>query len=206
MNFYYQITATVFTVAFLFSCNQKKIEKNKANIISSIPLSKKEVEVIFIGEIRTRRSFADIQFIKNEKEKDRYVAEQEKSNPWVCEFFPKDSMLVKQFQKLGLIKKDEYLEKRFKPQTKKITVFMDSAKKNFPLIFFNDSLTGHTHFKIFFSNDSIDVNTQAFSPQNLDYAFLDVIPGGNKELVFLDDYYVMNGYNFDFKIYEIKTK
>ena len=59
--------------------------------------------------------------------------------------------------------------------------------------------------KIFFSNDSVDIDTKDSGWQKLDYAFLDVIPGGNKELVFLNAYYIMNGYNFDFKVYKIKT-
>jgi len=62
------------------------------------------------------------------------------------------------------------------------------------------------HFKISFSKDVIEIDTNATPLQELDYTFLDIIPGGNKELVFLDDYYIMNGYNFDLKVYEIKTE
>ncbi len=203
MKFFDQILATVFAVAFLFGCNQKK---STDKIVSSAAQIKKEIEVRFIGEVRTRRTFAGIQFIENEKERDKYVAEQEKANPTVdSRFTAVDSLLIQQFERLGLIKNDELLQARFKPQAKQETDFIDSAKKSYHLIFYNDSLSGNTHFKIFFSKDAVDIDTEATSLQNLDYAFLDVIPGGNKELVFLDDYYIMNGFNFDFKVYEIKT-
>ncbi|WP_460560818.1 hypothetical protein [Ferruginibacter profundus] len=203
MKFFDQIIATVFAVAILFSCNQKK---NSDKIIAATPQIKKEIEVRYIGEVRTRRSFIEIQSIDNEKEKERYIEEQEKSNPFVDDIFTAtDSLVVACFEKINLIKNNQFLEGSFKPDTKEATTFVDSAKKEFPLRFFYDSLTGHTHFKIFFSNDSADTDTKAFAPQVLNYAFIDVIPGANKELVFLDEYYFMNGYNFDYKVYEIKT-
>lgn len=34
---------------------------------------------------------------------------------------------------------------------------------------------------------------------------MDIIPGANKEIVVLDEYYIMNGYNFDLLVYEIKN-
>ncbi len=36
-------------------------------------------------------------------------------------------------------------------------------------------------------------------------AIIDIVPGGNKELVLLDEYYISNGDNSDLIIYEIKT-
>ena len=171
--------------AFLFACNHKP------------------VEVKLIGEIGTRRTFAGIQGMVNEEEREAYIAKQEKSNPQVG--YSPDSILIKQFERLGLIKNNELLQKEFKLQTEQKTAFIDRANRSFPVEFFNDSLTGNVHFKIFFTGDSIEVDTKATSLQDLDYIFLDVIPGGNKELVFLDDYYIMNGYNFDLKVYEIKS-
>jgi hypothetical protein len=136
------------------------------------------------------------------------MAEQDKSNPEVFNYSPKDSMLIKQFERLTLIKDGGFLEKRFKSRTTQKTVFTDSSKRNFPITFFYDSLTKTTHFKVFFLRDSIDVNTknQPFFLQPLNYAFLDVIPGGNKELVLLYQYYIMNGYNYDLNVYQIETE
>jgi hypothetical protein len=199
--------ATVLAVAFLFSCSQKKLPKKNEHIIAIGPSAKKEIEVKFVGEIQTRRTWIGIQSIYNEKERAKYVAEQEKSSPVIIGYSPGDSTLIRQFQRLQLIQGGAFLEARFKSYTKQKTTFVDSAERNFPLIFFTDSLTGNAHFKIFFSNDSIDVDTkkQPFPLQPLQYRFLDVIPGGNKELVFLNEYYIMNGYNFDLDVYEIKS-
>ena len=206
MKISYQITAAIVLAAFLFSCNRQKTEEKKQDVIASITPVKKELEVKYIGVVRTRRTFADIQFIQDEKELDRYVAAQERSNPLVFDIVPyRDSSLLKGFEKLGLIKKSEFIQARFKPQTQQKTSFIDSAKRAFPVKFYNDILKGNVHFKIFLSKDSIDIDTGATSLQNLDYAFLDIIPGGNKELVFLDDYHIMNGDNFDLMVYEIKT-
>jgi hypothetical protein len=203
LKFFNQIIATVFAVAILLSCNHKK---NPDKIILITPKIKKEIEAKFVGKIETRRTWVGIQSIYNEKERVKYVAEQEKSSPVVIGYSPQDSTLIKQFQRLQLIKGGVFLEARFKTHTKQKATFVDSSERNFSLIFFNDSLTGNAHFKIFFSNDSIDVDTKnkPLPLQKLQYRFLDVMPGGNKELVFLNEYYIMNGYNFDLEVYEIK--
>jgi len=187
---FHKIAAAIFIAAVLFSCNKKK-----------------SIQVKFIGEVDTRRTFADIQFMDNEKERDKYIVEQKKSNPMLMNTgSAADSILIQQFKRLGLVKDDEFLQTMFKPETKPQINFIDNANQNFPVKFYNDSLSGTVHFKIFFSKDSIDIDTKATPLQDLDYTFLDVIPGGNKELVFLDDYYIMNGYNFDLKVYEIRTQ
>jgi len=202
----YQITAAIVLAAFLFSCNREKAEEKKQGVIVSVAPLKKELVVKYIGVVRTRRTFADIQFIQDEKELDRYMAEQERSNPVVFDISPyRDSSLLKGFEKLGLIKKGEFMQARFKPQRQQKTSFIDIAKRAFPVTFYNDTVKGNVHFKIFFSKDSIDIDTGATSLQNLDYAFLDIIPGGNKELIFMDDYHIMNGDNFDLMVYEIRT-
>jgi len=185
----YQIAALVSLAAFLCSCQRHD-----------------EIEVKLIGEVRTRRTFASIQSITDEKERERYIEMQEKSNPTVGEVTGEDSLLIAAFERIGLLKNNEFLKDRFKPQTKQVTTFTDNSKRLFTLTFFNDSLTGNVHFKISSSKSTVDIDTQATSLQDLDYAFLDIIPGGNKELVFLDDYYIMNGYNFDLKVYEIKIR
>ena len=189
--------------AFLFSCNQKKPDK----AISYSSPNKEKIEVTLIGEVLTRRSYADIQFMDDEKEIDKHIAKQEKSNPIANNNFSvADSFLVAQFERLGLIKNNEFLLSRFKPQTKPENEFIDSLGHKGSIKFFNDVSGEHTQFKLFYLKDSIDIDTKAIPLQKLDYAFLDVIPGGNKELVFLDDYYIMNGDNFILKVYEIKFR
>lgn len=189
--------------AFLFSCNQKDAEKMNENSIQPAP--KKKIEVRLIGEVRTRKSYAGIQFRENQKEIDAYLKKQYASNPTIG--YQPDSIskyLVSQFEKLGLIKNGELLLKNFKKQTDEKTTYKDSSGREMSLVFYINQLTGHYNFKLLSAADSVDIDTGGTNLQNLDYAFIDVIPGGNKELVYLNDYYIMNGDNFDFMIYEIK--
>jgi hypothetical protein len=189
--------------AFLFSCNQNAAkEKGKSNLLPSI---KPKIEVRLVGEVLTRKSYASIQFMEDQKEIDAYLEKQYASNPTVA--YESDSIskyLISQFERLGLIKNGEILLKNFKKQTDEKTTYSDSSGQEVSIIFFHSLVTDHYHFKLSSATDSVKIDTGGTNLQNLDYAFMDVIPGGNKELVFLDDYHIMNGDNFDFMVYEIK--
>lgn len=192
--------------AVLFSCVQQKQEKPSASEKAVIKKDKPgTIEVRLIGTLETRRSYANIQFMKNEKEIDRYLAKQKKSDPELMVMMPgySDSFLYKAFEQQHLVNGIEFRINRFKRQTKDTASFTDTYGSKVVFKFYNKN--GYGHFRVFRGNDSLEINTNATSLQDLDYAFIDIIPGGNKELVFLDDYYVMNGDNFDFKVYEIKT-
>ena len=189
--------------AFLFCCKQKNSEpKSKSNLQL---LTRPKIEVRLIGEIRTRRSYAIIQSMHSDKAINSFLKKRRKANPTLG--YQPDSIsqyLIKQFANLGLIKTEELLLKNFKKLTAERTFYIDSFGRSFSLIFCVSQLTGNYHFKLSSATDSVEIDTGATNLQDLVYAFLDVLPGGNKELVFLDDYYIMNGDNFDFKVYEIK--
>ena len=189
--------------AFLFSCVHKNAETKGKSTLQSLP--KLKIEVRLIGEMRTRRTYADIEFMHDQKEIDKYLKRQEASNPYLEITFDSTSKyLATQFERLGLIKNEELLLQKFKKQTAEKTIYVDSSGKKISLNFFISDSTSNFHFRLLSATDSIEIDTGATNMQDLDYAFLDVIPGGNKELVFLDDFYLMNGDNFDFKVYEIK--
>jgi hypothetical protein len=189
--------------AFLFSCGQKDAEEMNENSIQPSP--KKKIEVRLIGELRARKSYSNIQFMDDDKEIDKYLKKQRASNPLVYETSGLISkILVTQFERLGLIKNGEIILKNFKKQTDEKTTYSDSSGREINLLFYVNQLTGHYNFKLLSAKDSVDVDTGGTNLQNLDYAFMNIIPGGNKELVYLNDYYIMNGDNFDFMIYEIK--
>ena len=200
--YFYKMAAILCVAAFLCSCSHSS-EKNK-EVTQSSPTKKSKIEVTFIGEVRARRSFGNIQFIKSQKEIDKYIARQEKSNPIVEGVFPaKDSFLISQFERLGVIKNGEFLPKKFKPKTAPEIEFIDALGRSVHTKFYQSQLTDRIHIKIFFEKDSLDINTDAGNLQDLNYKFLDVIPGGNKELVFLDSRHISNGDNFDLKVYQI---
>ena len=186
----------------IISCSNKKADNKQQEVKTQ---SQHKIVVNYIGVLRARRSYASIQFMHGEKEIDKYLKRQEVSNPYLEITFDSTSKyLATQFQRLGLIKNDELFLQKFKKQTAERTIYVDSSGKKTSLIFFISNLTSNFHFRLLSAADSVEIDTGATNMQDLDYAFLDIIPGGNKELVFLDDFYLMNGDNFDFKVYEIK--
>lgn len=189
------------SITFIISCNNKKAD-SKQEVKGE---NRHTIVVNYIGEMRTRRTYADIQFMHDQKEIDKYLKRQEASNPYLENTFDSTSKyLATQFERLGLIKNDELFLQKFKKQTAERTIYVDSSGKKISLFFFISILTSNFHFRLLSAADSVEIDTGATNMQDLDYAFLDVISGGNKELVFLDDFYLMNGDNFDFKVYEIK--
>lgn len=181
----------------IFSCNN-----NASN--------EKTFSVEYIGELGFRKTYANIQFLNNEKERDEYIEQQQKSNP-ILLAHPADSnfTILNRFTQLGLISRntsDEYelLLTKFNFLTKDTFSFYNISGTKCNLKFYNDSSGRSTFFKLFSTIDTIVVDTESTILQDLNYIFLDIIPGGNKELVFLNDYYIMNGDNFYLKVYKIK--
>lgn len=189
-------------VSLFISCNNKKADNNKNKVKIEIP---NNIVVHLIGIVSTRKTYAGIQFIKNKRERDSYLKKQKASRPLVETIFDSTTgFLIKKFEKSGIIENGKLFLQKFRGQSDEKTIYVDSSGKRLSLIFFSSQLTGHLHFKLLFETDSIEVDTYASSFQKLNYAFLDIIPGGNKELVFLNEHYIMNGDNFDFMVYEIK--
>ncbi|RXK59952.1 hypothetical protein ESA94_12965 [Lacibacter luteus] len=184
---------------YCFSCRSKRKEPKSTNI--------GHIHVSQIGDIEFRRTFADIQFIKNEKEIDAYVKKQEISNPIDMGYVDSNNLLAKRFLELGYVVNTsqhyELLLNKFKFETDSIFSFSTQHHKPYTIRFFSDSSSTSTCFIIASGADSIVVDTKTSPLQDLDYVLLDIIPGGNLEMVFLNDYYIMNGYNFELKVYKI---
>ncbi len=205
MKQYFIIAAFFAGAPFLFSCSpqSKRIEGDYGTEMAA----SKYLQVELSGKVLLRRTYASIQSIRDEKEREAYLDKQQASNPELYNALCiKDSILIKQFAALGLMKDNGFLINNFKPQTTDTCSLLTELGEKLQFYFYSDSATGKIWFNIFYKSDSLQINTDATTLQKLDYAFLDVIPGGNKELVFLDDYYLMNGDNFDFLVFEIKTK
>lgn len=186
----------------IISCSNKKADNKQQEVQTQ---NQHKIVVNYVGLLRARRSYASIQFMLGEKEIEKYLKKHSDDNPEVeFEFDSTSKYLAQQFEKLGLIKNGELLLKNFKKQTKEKTIYSDSSGREIGLVFYHNLVTDHCHFKLLSAADSVEIDTGGTNLQDLDYAFLDVIPGSNKELVFLDDYHISNGDNFDFMIYEIK--
>lgn len=188
-------------LALLFSCSLKKEKQQKVTAISEIT-ARKKIEIQFAGEIQSRRSLNDFQSLKSEREFEDYFAKQEKSNPVL---HAGDSILKKKFEELGIVKGRELLLHKFKCDTLTRFQIADSIGKkiNIQFDFVPGRLGGHKIIASF-SQDSTEITIPGIM-QDLKYILLDVIPGGNKEIVVLNEWYISNGYNFDLLVYKIKS-
>ncbi|MBP6431102.1 MAG: hypothetical protein KA319_04995 [Ferruginibacter sp.] len=190
------------------SCSSNINEREKIEVKNESPKEQKKLSVKYIGEAKSGKSYAFLMTpTMSEAEKDKAFKRVQKSNPYLDYevYSSQDSNLVAAFERIGLIKNSEILLSKFKSTSDSLTSFIDSRGDKILLYYYDNQTTQHLHFKLYNTKDTIDIDTQSFSTQKLDYVFLDIIPGGNKELVFLDDWHISNNDRFHFKVYEIKT-
>mgnify|MGYP001355358173 CR=1 FL=1 len=171
----------------------------KENAISENPIKK-------VGELQFRRSYADIQFRDMSDEELESI---EKSNPYCFGPYPDDSALVKRLRSFRVT--DEYYGlKRFLFKTPKSKKFIleDAEHNRLPCAFVHpeDSSNAGRYDLVI---PSLNVKYRVvgyYGMLNEDIKFLlvDLIPGGYKEIVVLNEYYIMNGDNSDLFIYEVK--
>lgn len=195
---WHKIPAFVFIFLLFFSCRSKR---NKPQEDISKHRAVANDFVYAVGQLSFRRSFADIQFMKDEKEIGKYLEEQEKSNPILMAPL-KDSSLLRHLESLGLVKGDELLLKKF---------ILDSnnnlqtlRKETAPILFQVDG-TPLSNQKLMFTKgqDSISVPLPEFT-ENIYYLLLNPKLSGDKALAVVSESYVMNGYNFDLTFFAIK--
>ena len=122
-----------------------------------------------------------------------------------------DTVLLKKFQELGLVNnKSELLLKKFKSIK---NIDFDHLNVEFQI---NDPYLeklscklirkdSTAYYNLIISDSMIKTQIQVdgFYMADLKFMLLDVMPGGYKEVVILNDYYIMNGDNSDLFIYEI---
>jgi len=190
----------IISIVFVFSCSHPKDDKLQPTPVTAIPKTEKSVFISLAGELDFRRTFADIQFMDDEKEINRYVARQEKSNPQLMD--PANETLRKRFEELGIVKDKDLLLQAFKKKTKADFQFDDESGKKINVQFKPGEWRDHKPKTI--GPDSCQITFYPF--QDLRYALLDIIPGGNREIVLVNEVYIMNGYNFELMIYEICLK
>jgi hypothetical protein len=167
------------------------------------------ITVKYAGELSFRKTDTNIQFITDDKEIDKYLEQQEKSNPVLfTHSLDSNLTILYRFQELGLICQNtpeeyELLLSKFNFQTAPSSAFYTIDNSKYNLNFYTDRSGRSTFLKVISTTDSIIFDTESTPQQDLNYVFIDIVPGGNKELVFLDDYHIMNGDNVDLKVYEI---
>jgi hypothetical protein len=186
MNKIFLIIAFFF--AFFSSCEFKK---------------SKHISIHYTGEIGFKRSYASIQFVENEKEINEYLEKQHTNNPIFSD--TDNNSLKKQFERLGLTIDDDLLLSKFVSTNKEENQIIDNKGNKIKVVFQQSPDTGERWLNILSGKDSSKIKIDAHF-MDLQYSIIDVIPGRNKEIVVLSQYYIMNGDNFDFLVYEIRNE
>ena len=194
-------------VCFILSCTSRN-KKQPANI-SPLQKPEKSLSITSIGEAEFVRSYSEIQNLRSEKEIDKFMREREKSNPgFMHESYKKDTIdkiLKQHFERLGFVKANEVLLAKFKYSSNPDTTLKSFSNKEIKFHFERDTISGRND-KIIAVCDKDSFQIRATFHQKIEYAFLDVIPGGNEELVVLTEDYLMNTEFYYFEVFEIKTK
>jgi hypothetical protein len=193
----------IILIVLIFSCSHPKDNTIPPATAPVSQKAEKKLTIYLAGELNSRRTFANIQFMDDEKEIDKYVEQQEKSNPELMS--PVNEILRKRFEELGIVKDNGLLLHTFSKKTKPAFQLEDESGKKITVSFKVDASVIYADEKPQITGpDSCEIKYQPF--QDLRYAVLDVIPGGNKEIVLVNEWYIMNGYNFDLLVYEICMK
>jgi hypothetical protein len=113
--------------------------------------------------------------------------------------------LRNRFEELGIVKGRELLLSKFKYDSKPEFLFTDQFDKIIKIKIERDTAGYNNNNIVMFNNsDSSEIKIDFF--MELRYAFLDIIPRGNKELVILNEMHVSNTDIYTFEVFEIKTR
>ena len=118
---------------------------------------------------------------------------------------------MKKFQEIGLVnKEDALLRHKFKSNKTKDFELTEQDEKIISCKIARPSnpdkydlynlivTSGNQHFEIEFEGHYGMLN------EDIKYLLFNIIPGGYKEIIVLEEYYIMNGDNSDIYVYEIK--
>ncbi len=172
-------------VFILFSCKSKD---QKTNSITSPKMK-------IVGELMFRRSYAEIQSGKlSNKEMDALYD----INPTCggC-----DTLLLKKFQKLGFVKKNELLLEKIDFSTSDTVILKTINGARLTISLFLD--TTDYKWKLKTKSDTLDIDSYAINSKPKLF-LTNIVDRSFQELIVFYTYYIMNGDNFVFAILEFK--
>jgi len=189
------------------SCTSNNQKQPVANSIA------KQVEKSFsissIGLVEFVRSFSFLQSsTMSQKEIDKLYNKTEKSNPLFTDYKgdTTDNILKKYLERSGFVQGDEFLISKFKYSKKPDTSLTNSNGERINIYVYSDTVGWGDHDKITIYNSPDSASAKATIYAGVKYVLLDVIPGGNKELVLLNEHYLMNTEFYYLEVFEIKSK
>jgi hypothetical protein len=192
----------------VFGCYEKK--SNKPEIHSNALIKKDtivEISIKQIGLLRFRKSYADGQV---REVSDKELELMKRANP-TAEYVNDTALtaLTKRFQQLKLVKGYEFLEKKFK--TYRLLNY-DHPEVLFELYGLNGGklncrfIKKENKYSLIVSDNArtSKIEVDGFYIDDLKFMLWDIVPGGYKEIVVLNEYYIMNGDNSHIYVYEVK--
>ena len=198
-------TIGLFALSLFFAlCSPDKEKKSAPD--TSVQKADTAISIRLAGSLEFNRSYSFIQSPSmSEKEKDRLLKEVSESNPLLSRSPGNDSIFRKRFEELGIVKGKELLLNNFRDSDKPDSTLTTATGKEIRVHFKKDTVRG-TDNRIVVVGDNATAETNAAIYYNLKYALLDIIPGGNKEIVILNYHYLSNNELYYLDVYEIKTK
>jgi len=185
-----------------FAC---KRNKDKPHQPSALPgeTSREQITICHEGGVEFDRSYSFLMSMDySEKEMAKMMEETANSNP--DNRMPADTRLKKRFEQLGFVDGDELLLHKFKYSSNPDTSITTATGHQVKIRFKQSQISTLDYRIVIYSgNDSTEIKTYPY--MGLEYALLDVVPGGNKEIIILNERYLANNELYDFDVYEIKT-
>lgn len=204
-----KLISLVIMTLLVWGCREKQVNNSTSEPQQKIKPAP-QLSVTQIGELRFRKSYAGHQDMT-----DKQFRKLEKSNPKYYYGSEPDSISLDRFRALG------YLNKNYELLTKKIDSFkifnVERPDTTFNLA---DNLNNKISCQIKkadspFMYDLVVADNVQRTLFKVNYKFIlpglrfrtaDIAPGGLEEVILLDEYYIINGDNYDFFIYEITYK
>jgi hypothetical protein len=184
-------------ISATFACRKPVSDKQ---IVAEADLAGvQKIRPVKVGELHFRKSYAG-----HEKMTAKELQEMENALPNADTFgwdYCKPALL--KFQQVGFVKGDKLLLHRLRTDTTVVFEVTAPGMKAIPAFIkqYYDGIYGIT-----FSTgaENWELCFRMTSIVSMTYLLLDIIPGGYPELVLADFYYIMNGDNYDFWVYEFR--
>ena len=196
-----KLLSLVFMMLIISGSKEKQATKPVSqNEQHRIPASARKLSIEQVGELRFRKSY-------------NMTDKEHRPTYYDYDGLNAGSPLLKRFKALG------YLNNKYELLTKKLTSFkLFNIEKPDTTFHLADNLNNEISCQIkkadsvytydLFVADSAQRILQKidnkFILPGLQFSTLDIVPGGFKEVILLDAYYIIKGDNYDFFIYEIK--
>lgn len=202
----------IILVILFVCCTAKKQDKSFSPVTEYTSAAEKKdtgLSVSMLCNIEFTRSFSYGQSIKDDREREKYYQLQEKSNPGLkvsSLHVKEDTLMLKRLQQLNLVKRTspevyELLEAKFKEQPASHIQLNDASGRKINVSFISAGENGSADHVV--ASDTCEIE---FYPPGLVYMVKDIIPGGNQEVLLINESYLSNTYLFNLQVYEIKYK